>query len=68
MALNFQAGWQFINTLPQLCTVGRCRIFVTDLYAYPVLVASEGTKYCARGEGVQPTETLGFGLYNLILI
>lgn len=68
MALNFQNGWQFMNTLPQLCTISRCPIFVTDLYPYPVLVAAEETKYSAGGKGVQTAETLGFGLYNLILI
>lgn len=38
------------------------------LYPYPVLVAAEETKYDVGGKGVQTAETLGFGLYNLILI
>lgn len=67
-ASNFQNGWKFMGPVPQLCTVRRSPIFVTGLYPYPVLVASEETKYSARGKGVQPAETLGFGLYNLILI
>lgn len=68
MALNFQNGWQFMNTLPQLCTVRGCPIFVSDLYPYPVLVSSEETKYSARAKGVEAAGTLGFDLFNLILI